>query len=131
MKKIITFGTFDLFHIGHLNILQRAKKLGDYLIVGVSSDKMNFNKKNFYPVFPIEDRLQIIEALSCVDEVFIEESLEKKQEYILSYGANCLVMGNDWSGKFDTLKNICDIVYLPRTKDISTTDLKQRIKFPV
>ena len=86
MKKIITFGTFDVFHVGHINILERAAALGDYLIVGVSSDKLNFDKKNRYPIYNESDRMKIIQSLKFVDQVFIEESLELKLEYIKKWG---------------------------------------------
>jgi glycerol-3-phosphate cytidylyltransferase len=127
MITVITFGTYDLFHIGHLKIINRAKNLGDKLIVGISTDELNFNKKKKYPVFSQEERLEIIKNLKDVDEVFFEESLEKKREYILKYKANILVMGDDWTGKFDEYNNICKIIYLPRTKDISTTELIDKI----
>ena len=131
MKRVITFGTFDLFHIGHLNIIERAAALGDWLCVGVSSDEMNFSKKGFRPVFSYEDRSRIVAALGCVDEVFMEESLEKKREYIQRFQADLLVMGHDWEGRFDELRDICEVRYLRRTKDISTTELKERLKYPV
>ncbi len=128
MKRVITFGTFDLLHIGHINILKRAKEYGDYLIVGVSSDQLNFNKKSKHPVYNENDRIAIIEALKVVDEVFVEESLDKKVEYIQSLKADVLVMGNDWEGKFDFCKDYCEVVYLPRTENISTTEIKDKIK---
>jgi len=131
MKRVITFGTFDLFHIGHLNILERARAQGDSLVVGVSSDQMNFSKKGFVPIFPLEERLRIIGALRCVDSAFVEDSLEKKRQYILEHAAAILVMGADWEGKFDELDDICKVVYLPRTNDISTTALKERLRYPV
>jgi len=127
MKTIITFGTYDLFHIGHLRIINRSKKLGDKLIVGISTDELNYNKKKKYPVFSQEERLEIIKNLKEVDEVFFEESLEKKREYILKYKADILVMGDDWIGRFDEYKDICEVIYLPRTKDISTTELIDKI----
>ncbi|EAT13126.1 adenylyltransferase/cytidyltransferase family protein [Bermanella marisrubri] len=127
-KRVITFGTFDVFHVGHINILERAKSQGDYLIVGVSSDKLNFEKKGRYPVYSQSQRMKILSALSCVDEVFVEESLEKKPDYIQEYNANVLVMGDDWSGKFDTMKAFCDVVYLPRTPSISTTEIIEVVK---
>lgn len=127
MKTIITFGTFDLLHIGHINILERAKKLGDRLVVGVSSDALNFNKKQIYPVFSQSDRLKIISSLRYVDEVFIEESLELKGEYIKQYCADALVMGHDWQGKFDHFHELCEVIYLPRTENISTTAIKDDI----
>ncbi|MBZ7945627.1 adenylyltransferase/cytidyltransferase family protein [Campylobacter sp. RM10532] len=128
MTNVITFGTFDLFHYGHLRILERAKILGDRLIVGVSSDELNYRKKNRYPLISEEYRCHIINSLKCVDEVFLEKSLELKRDYIRQYRANILVMGDDWKGKFDHLKCICDVIYLPRTANISTTDLINRIK---
>ena len=128
MKRVITFGTFDLFHVGHLNILERAKKYGDNLIVGVSSDELNFSKKQKYPVYSQDQRIQIISALKCVDKVFIEESLELKGSYIKKHKADILLMGNDWEGKFDNFKSICNVVYLERTPSISTTKLIEIIK---
>jgi glycerol-3-phosphate cytidylyltransferase len=128
MKKVITFGTYDLFHRGHLRMLQRARELGDYLVVGVSTDELNFNKKNYRPVFSEQDRMAIVRAIRYVDEVFPEESLERKREYIQAHHANILVMGDDWKGKFDFCSDLCEVVYLERTTGISTTDLKQLIK---
>jgi len=127
-KRVITFGTFDVFHVGHINILERAKKEGSYLIVGLSSDELNFSKKQRYPVYPQSQRLKIIESLRFVDEVFIEESLEKKPEYIQSFNADVLVMGDDWAGKFDDMKQFCEVVYLPRTPSISTTEIIEVVK---
>lgn len=123
MKRVITFGTFDVFHVGHVNILERAKELGDYLIVGVSTDALNYSKKGRNPIFSEEHRSLIVNATYCVDEVFFEESLDEKEDYILKYAADILVMGDDWLGKFDHLKSICELVYLPRTKEISTTEI--------
>ncbi|MEQ5287329.1 adenylyltransferase/cytidyltransferase family protein [Providencia huaxiensis] len=128
MKRIITFGTFDIFHIGHINILERAASLGDYLIVGVSSDALNFEKKNRFPIYNENDRKKIISSLSFVDEVFIEESLELKKEYIIKYHANTLVMGDDWFGRFDWVKPACDVIYLPRTPSISTTEIIEIVR---
>lgn len=123
MKRVITFGTYDVFHIGHVNILQRASALGDYLIVGVSSDALNFKKKQRYPIYKENDRVHIISSLKCVGEVFVEESLEKKLEYINEKKSDLLVMGDDWTGKFDWLRPWCEVLYLPRTPSISTTEL--------
>ena len=128
MKIGITFGTYDLFHIGHLNIIKRAKELCDYLVIGVSSDELNFSKKQVYPIFKLQDRKNIVKSLKYTDEVFTEESLEKKREYILKYKADVLIMGDDWEGKFDFLNDICTVIYLPRTKNISTTLIKKEIK---
>ena len=126
--RVITFGTFDMFHIGHLNIIERAKALGNHLTVGVSSDQLNFSKKQRYPICAELERLHIIAALRCVDHVFIEESLELKAEYIERYQADCLVMGSDWEGKFDHFKSICEVIYLPRTPSISTTERIEVVK---
>ena len=123
-KRVITFGTFDLFHLGHLNIVKRARQLGDYLIVGVSSDALNYSKKKIYPIYPIDHRLEIVRAIRYVDEAFVEESLEMKREYILRYHANVLVMGDDWAGRFDEFKDICEVVYLSRTPVISSSEIK-------
>ncbi|MHB1349600.1 MAG: adenylyltransferase/cytidyltransferase family protein [Desulfobulbaceae bacterium] len=128
MIRIITFGTFDVFHVGHLRILQRAKELGDYLIVGVSTDALNFSKKNKYPVYSQEERREIIENIRFVDEVFYEHSLENKRNYLIEYKADILVMGDDWQGKFDEFSDICRVVYLPRTPSISTTELIEKIR---
>ena len=128
MKRIITFGTFDLFHIGHLNILERARELGDELIVGISTDALNFSKKQKYPVYKEDDRSRIIGSLKVVDDVFYEESLELKRQYILDNKADVLVMGNDWEGKFDEFKDVCEVVYLTRTPSISTTGVIEIIR---
>lgn len=128
MKRVVTFGTFDVFHVGHVNILERAAAQGDYLIVGVSSDALNFSKKARYPIYSQEDRLKIISSLKFVDEVFIEESLELKLEYIKQYAADVLVMGDDWIGRFDWVKPACEVVYLPRTPSISTTEIIEVVR---
>jgi len=127
-RRIITFGTFDLFHVGHLNILRRAADLGDELVVGVSSDSLSHHKKQAFPICNETERMQIVAALRFVDEVFIEESLELKGWYIQNYNADVLVMGSDWAGKFDEFKHICEVVYLPRTPVVSTTWIKERAK---
>lgn len=123
MKTIITFGTYDLLHIGHVRILQRAAALGDKLIVGVSCSDLNQSKKGRAPVYTTEDRMAIVSALKCVDEVFVEKSLELKGEYIKKFKADVLVMGDDWAGRFDEFKELCEVVYLPRTTGISTSQL--------
>lgn len=127
-RKVITFGTFDVFHIGHINILERAKQEGDYLIVGVSSDQLNFNKKKRYPVYSQDQRMKIIQSLRFVDEVFVEESLELKPNYIRQYNADILVMGDDWAGRFDVMSDFCEVKYLPRTPSISTTEIIEIVK---
>ena len=124
---VITFGTFDLLHIGHINILKRCKKYGDKLIVGISTDKLNYDKKKRYPIYNETDRLNIIKSISYVDDVFLEESLELKREYIIKKNADILIMGDDWKGKFDYLNDICQVIYLPRTKEISTTKVIDKI----
>lgn len=128
MKKIITFGTFDLFHVGHVNILGRARELGDYLIVGISTDDLNYKKKRRYPIYNEKSRALIISSLHCVDKVFFEHSLELKREYIVKYQADILVMGDDWKGRFDEFNDVCDVVYLPRTEGVSTTDVINIVK---
>lgn len=128
MKKIITFGTFDVFHVGHINILERAKKYGDYLIVGISSDALNMKKKNRFPIYSQDERVKIVSALKCVDEVFIEESLELKKDYIMQFSADVLIMGDDWKNRFDWVKDVCEVIYLPRTPSISTTELIEIVK---
>ncbi len=128
MKRVVTFGTFDLFHYGHLRILERASKLADELYVGVSSDKLNFSKKNRYPLYNEEERMHIVSSLGFVNGVFLEESLELKREYLEKYKADILLMGNDWEGRFDEFKDICQVIYLPRTPSVSTTELIERIK---
>lgn len=124
MKKVITYGTFDLFHIGHLNILKRAKELGDYLIVAVSSDAFN-EIKGKKCVIPDYERMEIVKAIRYVDEVILEESWDQKVEDVKKYNIDTFVMGDDWKGQFDFLEKYCNVDYLPRTKGISTTQLKQ------
>lgn len=128
MKTIITFGTFDVFHVGHLRILQRAKSLGDRLVVGVSSDALNRRKKGRLPVYSEKDRMGIVAGLKCVDAVFLEESLEQKADYIRLAGADMLVMGDDWAGKFDSFSFLCEVVYFPRTPSVSTTSIIEVIR---
>ena len=130
MKTGITFGTFDVFHYGHLRILERARELCDRLVAGVSSDALNLSKKGRSPWYPFEERARIVGALKCVDEVFREESLERKADYIRRYGAEVLVMGDDWAGRFDWVIPLtgCEVIYLPRTPAISTTATIERIR---
>jgi len=128
MVRVITFGTFDIFHLGHLQILKRARALGDELIVGVSTDQLNFSKKQRNPICCQNSRSEIVDALKCVDQVFFEESLELKRQYITEFNADILVMGDDWQGRFDEFKDICQVVYLPRTPSISTTELIEIVK---
>lgn len=128
MKRILTFGTFDIFHYGHLKILERASEYADELVVGVSSDELNYNKKGRYPIYSQKERMHIVSSLDFVNDVFLEESLELKREYLLKHKADCLIMGCDWTGRFDEFKDICEVIYLPRTPDISTTELIAKIK---
>ena len=126
-RTVITFGTFDVFHVGHLRVIERAASLGDRLVVGVSADELNLRKKGREPVFSQAERLAIVAALRDVDAVFLEESLEQKRDYILEHSADVLVMGDDWKGRFDEFSDVCEVVYLPRTPAISTTALIEKI----
>ena len=126
-RTVITFGTFDVFHVGHLRVIERAASLGDRLVVGVSADALNLRKKGREPVFSQAERMEIVAALRMVDEVFVEESLELKRDYIVKYAADVLVMGDDWAGRFDEFGDICEVVYLSRTPAISTTALIEKI----
>ena len=126
-RTVITFGTFDVFHVGHIRVLQRAAALGDRLVVGVSADALNLAKKGRAPVYSQDERMEIVASLRVVDEVFVEESLEQKRDYIIEYGADVLVMGDDWAGKFDWVSDVCEVVYLPRTPSVSTTGIIEHI----
>lgn len=126
-RTVITFGTFDVFHVGHVRMLQRAAEHGDRLVVGVSADALNVEKKGRAPVFSEDERMEIVASLKCVDDVFLEESLEKKRDYILEHGAKVLVMGDDWAGRFDWVSDVCEVIYLPRTPSVSTTGLIEHI----
>ena len=127
MKKVITYGTFDLLHYGHINLLRRAKELGDYLIVGLSTDEFN-GMKGKTCFFSYEQRKQLLEAIRYVDLVIPEENWEQKREDVLMYHIDTFVMGNDWEGKFDFLSDLCEVVYLPRTPEISTSKIKTDLK---
>lgn len=124
MKKVITYGTFDLLHPGHVNILRRAKDLGDYLIVAVSSDEFNAlkGKKSYYSY---EERRHLLEAIKYVDEVIPEHNWEQKVQDVKEHAIDVFVMGDDWKGEFDFLSEYCDVIYLPRTEGISTTKIKK------
>lgn len=124
MKKVITYGTYDLLHVGHINLLRRAKALGDYLIVVVSSDEFNAikGKKAYYS---FEDRKKILEAIKYVDEVLPEYTWEQKIDDVVKNNVDVFVMGDDWEGKFDFLRDYCEVVYLPRTEGISTSKIKE------
>ena len=125
-KTIITYGTFDMFHIGHLKLLQRQKKLGDKLIVAVSTDKFN-EEKNKKTLIPYDQRVEIIKNIKCVDEVIAEKSWDQKIRDIETHNVDIFSIGDDWDGEFDFLKEYCEVVYLPRTKNISTTKLKKSL----
>ena len=125
MKKVITYGTFDLLHYGHINLLRRAKTLGDYLIVGLSTDEFNNKEKNKECYFDYENRKLLLDAVKYVDLVITEETWEQKVYDIQKYNIDVFVIGDDWKGKFDYLEDIgIEVVYLPRTKEISTTKIK-------
>jgi glycerol-3-phosphate cytidylyltransferase len=126
-RTVITFGTFDVFHVGHIRVLQRAAALGDRLVVGVSADALNIAKKGRAPVYSQDERMEIVASLRVVDEVFVEESLELKRDYIVERRADVLVMGDDWAGKFDWVSDVCEVVYLPRTPSVSTTGIIEHI----
>ena len=126
-KTVITFGTFDVLHVGHVRVLNRAAEYGDRLVVGVSADALNIAKKGRAPVYTQDERMEIVASLRVVDEVFVEESLEQKRDYIVEHGADVLVMGDDWAGKFDWVSDVCEVVYLPRTPSVSTTGIIEHI----
>lgn len=128
MKKVITYGTFDLLHYGHVNLLQRAKELGDYLIVAISTDEFNWNKKQKKCYFSYEERKRLVEAIRYVDLVIPEEDWEQKVSDVQEFKVDTFVIGDDWEGKFDFLKDYCEVVYLPRTPEISTTQIKKDLK---
>ena len=127
-KKVLTYGTFDLFHIGHLNLLKRAKELGDYLIVGVSTDEFNASKGK-RAFIPYEHRIEIVKSIRYVDEVIAENDWNQKIDDIKHFDIDILVMGDDWKGKFDYLKEYCEVRYLPRTEDVSSSKLKEKLDF--
>lgn len=123
MKKILTYGTYDLLHYGHINLLQRAKELGDYLVVGLSTDEFNAEKgKKSY--FSFEERKRLLTAIRFVNEVIPERSWYQKITDVKDHNIDVFVMGDDWNGEFDFLKEYCDVIYLPRTPEISTTKIK-------
>ena len=126
MKKVITYGTFDLLHYGHINLLRRAKSLGDYLIVGLSTDEFNNKEKNKECYFDFENRKLLLDAVRYVDLVVPEENWKQKISDIQKYNIDVFVIGDDWKGKFDYLEDFgIEVVYLPRTKEISTTKIKK------
>lgn len=127
MKRVITYGTFDLLHYGHINLLKRARELGDYLIVALSTDEFNWDSKQKKCYFSYEKRRQLLESCRYVDLVIPEESWEQKRSDVQLYKVDTFVMGDDWRGKFDFLKDLCEVIYLPRTPEISTTQIKNDI----
>ena len=126
MKKVITYGTFDLFHIGHLRLLQRVKNLGHHLTVAISTDDFNAIKGK-KTLIPFNQRREIVENIKCVDQVIPESCWEQKEEDIKNFDIDIFAMGNDWEGKFDFLRDYCEVVYLPRTVDISSTEIKKQM----
>ena len=128
MKKVITYGTFDLLHYGHINLLRRAKEQGDYLIVALSTDEFNWNQKQKKCYFTYEQRKKLLEAVRYVDLVIPEENWEQKRTDVIKYQIDTFVIGDDWRGKFDFLNEVCEVVYLPRTREISTTKIKTDLK---
>ena len=127
MKTVLTYGTFDLFHIGHLNLLKRARALGDKLIVAVSTDEFNATKGKT-TLMPFEHRVELVRSVRYVDEVIAEHQWEQKIVDVQQHKVDVFVMGSDWQGKFDFLKPYCEVVYLPRTDNVSSTDLKKAIQ---
>jgi glycerol-3-phosphate cytidylyltransferase len=128
MKRVITYGTFDLLHYGHINLLRRAKALGDYLIVVISTDEFNWNEKHKKCFFSYEQRKAIVEAIRYVDLVIPEKSWNQKRNDMKEYRVDTFVMGDDWEGKFDFLKDEgVEVVYLPRTPEISSSQIKKAI----
>lgn len=128
MKNIITYGTFDVFHVGHLRLLGRAKTLGDNLIVALSTDEFNLTHKGKVTAIPFSDRAEIVSAIKYVDKVIPENSWEQKIEDVKKYNIDVFVIGDDWKGKFDFLNDFCEVVYLSRTDNVSSTDIKNHIK---
>jgi glycerol-3-phosphate cytidylyltransferase len=123
-RVVLTYGTFDLFHIGHLRLLERAKGLGEILVVGLSTDEFNWNEKRKTTAVPYADRKSILESIRFIDLVIPEECWSQKIEDVQKHDVDIFVMGDDWEGKFDFLRPHCKVVYLPRTPGVSTTDLK-------
>ncbi len=129
MRRVITYGTFDLLHYGHINLLRRAKALGDYLIVALSTDEFNALQKGKKCYFSYEQRKELLEAIRYVDLVIPETCWEQKRADVKEYHIDTFVMGNDWAGKFDYLKDEgVEVVYLPRTPEISTTKIKEDLE---
>ena len=129
MKRVITYGTYDLLHYGHINLLRRAKALGDYLIVALSTDEFNRNEKHKVTYFTYEQRKQLLESIRYVDLVIPEETWQQKKSDVHEYHIDTFVIGDDWTGKFDFLKDEgVEVVYLPRTPEISSTQMKKDLQ---
>lgn len=128
MQRVITYGTFDLLHYGHINLLRQAKAMGDYLIVAVSTDEFNWKEKKKKCYFQYEERKIMVEAVRYVDLVIPETCWEQKSMDISDYHVDIFVMGDDWKGKFDFLREQCKVVYLPRTPIISSTKVKSDLR---
>lgn len=126
-RRIITYGTFDLFHVGHVRLLQRLADLGDRLIVACSTDEFNALKGKTTAV-PYADRVEVLQACRYVDQVIPEENWAQKRDDIARLGADLFAMGDDWVGKFDDLRDLCEVLYSPRTENVSTTELKELIQ---
>lgn len=127
MKTVITYGTFDLFHVGHVNLLKRARELGDRLVVAVSTDEFNLQEKGKTTIVPYEHRVKVLESCRYVDMVIPEHGWAQKEHDIQKYGVDVFVMGDDWLGKFDELKSLCEVVYFPRTQNISSSEIKNAL----
>lgn len=124
MTRVLTYGTFDLLHEGHINLLRRARELGDWLVVGLSNDQFN-SIKNKETYFPFQARRKILESIRYVDQIVEERNWEQKISDVQKLGIDVFVMGDDWRGEFDFLKEYCEVIYLPRTEGISTTKIKE------
>ena len=127
MKRVITYGTFDLLHYGHINLLRRAKALGDYLIVALSTDEFNWREKQKKSYFSYDERKAMLEAIRYVDLVIPEENWGQKKTDVEKYHVDVFVIGDDWTGQFDFLRVQCEVVYLPRTPEISTTKIETEL----
>lgn len=130
MRTVMTLGTFDLFHRGHLSILRRSLELGDRLIVGVATDRYVRDEKGIIPIYPQADRLELISRIVYVNGAYLFDSFEQLPEMLELYTANILTMGSDWEGKLDRYLSICKVIYLPRTTGISSTELRELVSLP-
>lgn len=126
MKTILTYGTFDMFHFGHVELLRRLKSMGDRLVVGVSTDEFN-RKKGKRSLYPYEHRAKIVESIQYVDQVIPEKTWEQKCDDITRLNVDIFAIGDDWQGKFDDLKDLCEVHYMPRTPDVSSTELRKSL----